>query len=84
MYSTRRELMSRYGISESTVDRIVKIIRKEDGKRYPTRCDAIINFGNRIRIKDTVFHDALRYRDLIERGIAPRYEEGRNHEGYKV
>lgn len=75
MYSTRRELMRRYCISESTVDRVIRIIRQEDGKRYPLRCDAIINFGNRIRIKDTVFHDAFRYRDLIERGIAPRYEE---------
>ena len=75
MYSTRRELMHKYCISESTVDRVIRIIRQEDGKRYPVRCDAIINFGNRIRIKDTVFHDAFRYRDLIERGIAPRYEE---------
>lgn len=75
MYSTRRELMRRYCISESTVDRVVKIIRKEDGKRYPTRCDAIISFGNRIRINNSVFHDALRYRDLIEKGVAPRYEE---------
>lgn len=74
MYSTRRELMRRYCISESTVDRVVKIIRQEDGKRYPAGVDAIINFGGRIRIKNSVFHDALRYRDLIERGIAPRYE----------
>ena len=84
MYSTRRELMRKYQISESTVDRVVKIIREEDGKRYPSRCDAIINFGNRIRIRDTVFHDALRYRDLIVRGIAPRYEGGENYEGYKT
>ncbi len=76
MYSTRRELKRKYQISESTVDRVIKLIRKEDGKRYPVRCDAIIHFGNRIRIKDTVFHDAFRYRDLIERGIAPRFEEG--------
>lgn len=74
MYSTRRELMRKYSISESTVDRVIKTIREEDGKRYPIRCDAIINFGGRIRIKNSVFHDALRYRDLIERGIAPRYE----------
>lgn len=45
MYSTRRELMRRYCISESTVDRVIRIIRMEDGKRYPVRCDAIINFG---------------------------------------
>lgn len=76
MYSTRKELMKRYHISESTVDRVIKIIRKEDGKRYPARCDAIIHFGNRVRIKDSVFHDALRNRDLIERGIAPRFVEG--------
>ena len=75
MYLSRRELMRKYCVSESTVDRVIKIIRQEDGKRYPVRCDAIINFGNRIRIKDSVFHDAFRYRDLIERGIAPRYEE---------
>ena len=75
MYLSRRELMRKYCVSESTVDRVIRIIRQEDGKRYPVRCDAIINFGNRIRIKDTVFHDAFRYRDLIERGIAPRYEE---------
>ena len=84
MYSTRRELMRKYQISESTVDRVVKIIREEDGKRYPSRCDAIINFGNRIRIRNTVFHDALRYRDLIVRGIAPRYEGEANYEGEKV
>lgn len=83
MYSTRKELMNRYHISESTVDRIIKIIRQEDGKRY-RRCDAIINFGGRIRVRDSVFHDALRYRDLIERGIAPRYEGEKNYEGYKV
>ena len=82
MYSTRRELMRKYQISESTVDRVVKIIREEDGKRYPSRCDAIINFGNRIRIRNTVFHDALRYRDLIIRGIAPRYEGEAIYEGY--
>lgn len=79
MYSTRKELMSRYHISESTVDRIIKVIRQEDGKRY-RRCDAIIEFGNRIRVRDAVFHDALRYRDLIERGIAPRYEGETNYE----
>ena len=69
MYLSRRELMRKYCVSESTVDRVIRIIRQEDGKRYPVRCDAIINFGNRIRIKDTVFHDAFRYRDLIERGF---------------
>lgn len=81
MYSTRRELMRKYCISESTVDRVIKIIRQEDGKRYPSRCDAIIHFGNRIRIRDAVFHDALRYRDLIEKGIAPRYQERGAYEG---
>ena len=83
MYSTRKELMNRYHISESTVDRIIKVIRQEDGKRY-RRCDSIINFGGRIRVRDAVFHDALRYRDLIERGIAPRYEGEKHYEGYKV
>ena len=75
MYLSRRELMRRYCISESTVDRVIRIIREEDGKRYPVRCDAIINFGGRIRMKDSVFHDAFRFRDLIERGIAPRFED---------
>lgn len=70
-YRKKADLAAEYAVSVRTVDRILKIIRDELGKRY--RRDVIISTGNLTRVDEDVFKDALANRDLIVRGIAPKY-----------
>lgn len=70
-YKKKADLAQEYDISVRTVHRIYKLIQEQLGKRY--RRDVIIQTGNLIRIDEDVFKDALQYRDLIVRGVAPKY-----------
>ena len=70
-YRKKADLAAEYAVSVRTVDRILKIFRDELGKRY--RRDVIISTGNLTRVDEDVFKDALANRDLIVRGIAPKY-----------
>lgn len=70
-YKKKQDLAAEYSISERTVHRIYKLIQEQLGKRY--RRDVIIQTGNLIRIDEDVFRDALANRDLIVRGIAPKF-----------
>lgn len=72
-YKKKADLAAEYDISTRTVHRIYKLIEEQMGKRY--RRDVIINTGKIIRIDEDVFRDALRYRELIIRGIAPKYHK---------
>ena len=68
-YVRRKELAENYKISVNTVDRILAVVKDQIGKRYPE--DAIIDIGGRLLIDEDCFHDALVYRMLIPRGLAP-------------
>lgn len=70
-YKKKTDLAAEYAVSVRTVDRIIRIIRDELGKRY--RRDVIIETGNLLRIDEEVFRDALANRELITRGIAPKF-----------
>ncbi|MBR2591437.1 MAG: hypothetical protein IKD62_00525 [Oscillospiraceae bacterium] len=70
-YKKKTDLAAEYDISASTVHRIYKLIQEQLGKRY--RRDVIIQTGTLIRIDEDVFRDALANRELIIRGIAPKY-----------
>ena len=70
-YKKKADFVQEYSISIRTVNRIYALIRDQLGRRY--RPDVIIHTGNLIRIDEDVFRDALANRDLIIRGIAPKY-----------
>ena len=70
-YKKKTTLAEEFDISMRTVNRIYKLIQEQLGQRY--RRDVIIQTGNLIRIDEDVFRDALANRDLIVRGIAPKY-----------
>lgn len=69
LYATAKTLASEYDISESTVSRLKRLIIKNTPTRYAE--DSVIYFGGATRIRRDVFHDAIRRRDLIVRGLAP-------------
>lgn len=71
-YKKKADLAEEYSISTRTVHRVYKLILEQLGKRY--RRDVIIRTGNIIRIDEDVFKDALVNRDLIVRGIAPKFK----------
>ena len=70
-YKKKKDLAEEYAISTRTVHRIYKLIQEQQGKRY--RRDVIIQTGKIIRIDEDVFRDALANRELIIRGIAPKF-----------
>lgn len=68
MYRTRQELADEYRISIRTVDRILtEILRPRLGDRYEN--DAEIFIGNRCRIDQDAFHDAVVHRRELEIGL---------------
>lgn len=71
MYRSRADLAEEYSISERTVDRLVRFIKDNTGKRY--RLQDIITDGWTVRIDEQAFLDAFRYRRLIAIGKAPKY-----------
>lgn len=70
-YESKRQLASRYGISISTVESLLRRIRDLIGVRYPR--DAVTHCGRIVRIRSDVFDDLLAWGDAIEAGIAPAF-----------
>ena len=67
IYATPKTLCAEYEISEASVTRLKRLILAHP-ERYAE--DAVINFGGKTRIRRDIFHDAIRNRYLIIRGIA--------------
>lgn len=70
-YKKKTTLAEEYDISVRTVDRIIDLIRDQLGKRY--RRDVLIQTGKLLRVDEEVFKDAIVNKDLIVRGIAPKF-----------
>lgn len=70
LYATPKTLSEDYEISEASVARLKKMIIQCIPERYAE--DSVINFGGKVRIRRDVFHDAIRNRYLIVRGLASR------------
>ena len=70
-YKKKTALAEEYDISVRTVDRIIDLIRDQLGKRY--RRDVLIQTGKLLRVDEEVFKDAIVNKDLIVRGIAPKF-----------
>lgn len=72
-YKKKTTLAEEYDINVRTVDRVIDLIRDQLGKRY--RRDVLIQTGRLLRVDEDVFKDAIVNRDLIVRGIAPKYKK---------
>ena len=70
-YKKKTTLAEEYDINVRTVDRVIDLIRDQLGKRY--RRDVLIQTGRLLRVDEDVFRDAIVNRDLIVRGIAPKF-----------
>lgn len=70
-YKKKTTLAEEYDINVRTVDRVIDLIRDQLGKRY--RRDVLIQTGRLLRVDEDVFKDAIVNRDLIVRGIAPKF-----------
>lgn len=66
-------LSQKYQISIRSVEEFIKFIRKHIPDRYPP--EAQIHTGTIVRIRGDVFADAIRWKDEIEKGIAPEFTE---------
>lgn len=72
-YLTKKTLAANHEVSISTVDRILRLIRDQRGVRYP---QSAVEEGRRfVRIREDVFDDAIRNREMIEMGCAPEFRE---------
>ena len=80
-YESKRQLASRYGISISTVDNLIRRIRDLIGVRYPR--DAVTHCGRIVRIRSDVFDDLLAWGDAIDCGIAPPFMDAESEIIYR-
>lgn len=69
----KESLCQMYQISPRTAELIIRFIRQHIPDRYPA--EAQIHTGRIIRIRGDVFADAIRWKDEIEKGIAPEFTE---------
>lgn len=67
LYASPATLAALYDISAATVSRIKRLIM-DHPERYAE--DSVVTFGGAVRIRRDAFHDAIRKRDLIVRGLA--------------
>ena len=67
----KESLCQMYQISPRTAELIIRFIRQHIPDRYPA--EAQIHTGRIIRIRGDVFADAIRWKDEIEKGIAPDF-----------
>lgn len=68
---SRQDLAEEYQISVRTVDRLLKEIEAQTGRRYPR---GTVIRSPRVRVSEEAAHDYMINRTAIQTGTAPAFE----------